>query len=156
MRFHLAVLTVLGAACVHAAAPLKPFEPQIQIEKITREMSIDKLKQQNRELVQKAVEGLNENLPQKVDDFTQFVGVEGNGTKLTYLFDVDAGPKSDATLRKEGTAMAPRIRTGICATAKRFLQADITLSYRYRNRTTGTPVLVVDVNKTQCDWYGKE
>lgn len=156
MHKRFAALVILAALGLHATVPLNPFQPKVQIEKITREMSIDKLKQQNRELVQKAVEGLNENLPQRVDALTQFVGVEGNGTNLTYLFDVEAGPKSDATLQKEGAAMAPRIRQGICATAKRFLQADITLTYRYRSHATQQTILEVDVNKTQCNWYGKE
>ena len=129
------------------AKVMKPFNPQIQMG---GDLTIDKLRQQNLTVVQKAVEGIRETLPQKVDDYTQFVAIESNGTRLIYTFAVDAGPKTDAALRAKGKKMAPRILKGMCTSADRFIQADIVLTYRYVNKATQTEILRVDADKKLC------
>ncbi len=127
--------------------PIKPFNPQIQTG---GDLTIDKLRQQNLTVVKKAVEGIRLTLPQKVDQFTQFVAIDSNGTRLIYTFAVDAGPKTDEALRAKGKKMAPRVLKGMCGSADRFIQADIALTYRYVNKATQTEILRVDADKKLC------
>jgi hypothetical protein len=129
------------------AQVMKQFNPQIQTG---GDLSVDKMREQNLIVVQKAVEGMRQDLPQKVDNFTKLIAVDSNATQLIYTFEVATGAKSDATLRQEGAKMAPRIQNGICHSAKRFMEADISLSYRYVSSATHAEVLRVDVDKSKC------
>ena len=143
---HIALaLATLGFAA--QAQAMKPFNPQIQTG---GDLTIDKLRQQNLTVVKKAVEGIRLTLPQKVDQFTQFVAIDSNGTRLIYTFAVDAGPKTDDALRAKGQGMAPRVLKGMCDSADRFIQADIALTYRYVNKATQTEILRVDADKKLC------
>lgn len=146
-------LSVLFMQVSLYALPLEKFQPKLQVGS---ELSPDKLKEQNLNVVQKAVEGIRETLPQKVDDFTNIVAIDSNGTKLIYTFEVQSGPQSDEAMRQKGEKMAPRIKEGICMTSKRFLQADISIKYRYISSATQKEILSVDVDKYQCDdaWSG--
>ena len=143
---HVALAMTLLSLALQAQI-MKKFNPKIQTG---GDLSIDKLREQNRIIVQKAAEGIGETLPQKVDDYTKLVAIDANGTRLTYTFEVNTGAKSDATMRKEGARMAPRIFQGICNSAKRFMEADISLRYRYISSATKTEVLRVDANKSTC------
>jgi hypothetical protein len=137
-----------GIGSAQAAAPTTPYKPSMQLG---GDLNVQKMREQNLNVVRKAVEGMRETLPQKVDAYTTLVGVDSNGTTLIYTFEVDAGPKSDETLRKEGRErMAPVIKRGICRSAKRFLQAGITLSYRYLNKTGKHEILRVNVSQKDC------
>jgi len=129
-------------------APVKPFTPQMQLG---GDMNVDLLRKQNLQVVQKAVEGLRQTLPQKVDPYTTLVAVDSNGTKLIYTFEVNGGPKSDEALRKEGQErMAPRVKAGICQNAKRFLKAGISIRYRYLSKGSKAEILRVDVAEKDC------
>ena len=141
------ILAVAMLGLAAQAQVMKPFNPQIQTG---GDLSIDKIRQQNLTVVQKAVEGIRKTLPQKVDNYTQFVAIESNGTRLIYTFSVDAGPKTDDALRAQGRGMAPRIFKGMCTSAERFIQADIALTYRYINKATQAEILRVDADKKLC------
>ena len=149
----LTILLIAGSLGL-GATNLKPFKPAIQLG---GDLSVDKMRQQNLAVVKKAVEGLRENLPQKVDNYTTLVGVDSNGTQLIYTFEVNAGPKSDEALKREGVSrIAPRVRQGICRDSKRFLQAGIDISYRYRNAQTKGEILRVDVGEKDCPALKKQ
>ena len=139
-------VVVAYSATLHAT-PMKKFNPQIQMG---GDLTVDKLRKQNLIVVKKAAEGIGETLPQRVDKFTKLTAIDANGTRLIYTFSVDAGPKSDETMRQEGARMAPRILKGICQSAERFMQADITLTYRYINSGTHSEILRVDADKSKC------
>ena len=139
---------LLLAGMLAWAAPMKPFSPSMQLG---GDMSVEMLRKQNLAVVRKAVEGLRQTLPQKVDDYTTLVGVDSNGTQLIYIFEVDGGPKSDETLRKEGNErMAPRVKQGICKSAERFLRSGISIRYRYLSRGSKAEILRVDVSEKDC------
>jgi len=147
----------LGGLCVLALpltvsaapeGPATPFRPTLQREML---QDANKQKQQNLEIVQKAVEGIGENLPQKVDRYTTLTGIESNGTRLIYIFEVDGGVRTDEALREDGKKrMAPVIKAGICSGSKRFLQADIEIRYRYLSKRSHAEILRVDVSKKAC------
>ncbi len=140
-----AIMLALGTAA--HAAPIKKFNPQIQMG---GDLSVDKMREQNLIVVKKAAEGIGETLPQRVDEFTKLTAIDANGTRLIYTFAVDAGPKSDEAMRAKGTKMAPRVLQGICTSAERFMEADISLTYRYINSGTKTEILRVDADKSKC------
>ena len=144
---------LMSLGTLHAKPVMEPFKPKLQIGS---ELSIDKLREQNLNVVQKAVEGIGEHLPQKVDAYTNLVAIDSNGTKLIYIFEVQSGPQSDEAMKQKGQKMTPRIKKGICLSSKRFLQADISIKYRYVSSATKNEVLAVDVNKSQCSgiWSG--
>ncbi len=143
--FVVLVLLLMTGVNIEAAA-LKKFSPKIQFD---GDLDVDKMREQNLNVVKKAVEGLRKTLPQRVDKYTKFVAIDNNSTRLIYTFEVDAGPKSNETLRKEGKKMAKRIFDGICRSAKR-LEADISLTYRYINKADKTEILRVDADKNKC------
>jgi len=129
-------------------ASMKPFNPTLQQP---QPLSIEKIREQNLNVVQKAVEGIGENLPQKVDAYTTFTQIKSNGTELIYIFEVDGGVRSDETLKAEGAErIAPVVKQGICHQLKRFLDSDIDISYRYFSKATKKQILQVDVTKKDC------
>ncbi len=143
---------LLSTSILNANTTVKPFQTTIQVN---GDLKIDKMRAQNLNVVKKAVEGIGETLPQKVDTYTQMISIDSNGTELIYTFEVDAGSKSDEALKKDGhTRMAPAIRKGICTNSKRFLQSDITITYRYLNKATQNEILKVTMNKIQCNKFG--
>ena len=62
----------------------------------------EKVRQQNREVVKQAAESLSRELPKRVDRYTQLMAIDADGEKLVYIFEVDAGPKSDEQLSPKG------------------------------------------------------
>jgi hypothetical protein len=143
-----AIMVLAMLALPGVAREMTPFVPKLQLG---GDLHVDRMREQNLNVVKKAVEGIGKTLPQKVDAYTTLMGIDSNGTRLIYTFEVDGGPKSDATLRQEGESrMAPIVRKGICQSAARFLQAGIDISYRYRSKATGKEILRVDVNEKDC------
>ncbi|HFQ61738.1 MAG TPA: hypothetical protein ENK39_05505 [Epsilonproteobacteria bacterium] len=148
-RIMLLGILLLTVNCwANAPASMQLFKTTIQV---SGDLSIDKLRMQNLTVVKEAVIGIKKTLPQKVDAYTQMVDVDSHGTELIYTFEINAGPKSDATLKVDGqTRMAPVIRRGICKDSKRFLQSDIIITYRYLNKTTQNEILKITMDKKAC------
>jgi len=144
------IVAMLGSRIpLSAAQTLTPFTQKIQLG---GDMRVDKMREQNLNVVKKAVEGIKKSLPQKIDAYTTIVNIENNGTKLIYTLMVDGGPKSDKTLREEGARrMAPVVRNGICQSARRFLQSGIDIGYRYLSKRTKKEILRVDVSEKDCE-----
>jgi hypothetical protein len=148
--FRIFASILMACSLGHAASgPVtKPFKPRIQLG---GDLHVDKMREQNLNVVKKAVEGIGETLPQKIDPYTTMVRIESNGTKLIYTLEVDAGPKSDEALRSEGEKrIAPVVKRGICKSAERFLKAGIDIAYRYLNKATGNEILRVEVTEKDC------
>lgn len=148
LLFGTVYLLLSVSSVISSETIMQPFHPALQTGNA---MPIDKMKVQNLHVVQKAVEGIGEHLPQQVDRYTVLTGIDGNGTRLIYTFEVDGGVRSDAALKEDGEKrMAPVIKRGICEGSKRFLQADISIRYRYLSKATRHEILRVDVNREDC------
>ena len=147
-KMGMALLALALGSGMAAADEVKPFVPRMQLG---GDLHVDKMRQQNLNVVKKAVEGIGKTLPQKVDAATTLERIESEGTRLIYTFVVDGGPKSDSALREEGKKrMAPIVKAGICQSSARFLQAGIDIRYRYLSKATGAEILRVDVNEKDC------
>ncbi|WP_457596420.1 hypothetical protein [Hydrogenimonas sp.] len=109
-----------------------------------------KIRRQNIEVVKAAAEAMNASLPKKVDDYTKLLKIEPDGERLVYIFEVDAGPRSDEDLKKRRESRTRVVTQGICATYGRFLKSGIVIVYRYVSAATKRPLFDVAVSEKEC------
>jgi len=118
----------------------------------TKDLPVSELIKQNRQIVKLASEEISKTLPQKVDKYTNLLKVEGKGTTLLYIFDINTGAKSDeAIINEDHSRMEKAVTKGICKSSKRFLDAEISISYRYISASTQKTLFQFDVSKSDCD-----
>ena len=116
-----------------------------------QELSIAQLKKQNKQLVQLASTEINKTLPQTIDKYTTLVKVEGKETTILYTYEINTGSKSDETVQKEDrTRMKKAVTYGICKSSKRFLDAQINISYLYRSAKSKVELFRFDVSQSDC------
>jgi len=106
---------------------------------------------QNQKIVKLAAEEMNKTLPQTIDKYTTLIQIAAKGTTLEYLFEINTGAKSDEAVRKEDHArMKKAITEGVCHSSKRFLDAEINISYIYRSAVSKAELFKFDINKERC------
>jgi len=116
-----------------------------------KEMPVSAIHKQNRHIVQLASEEISKTLPQKVDKYTTLLRVEGKDTTLLYVFEINTGAKSDEAVTSEDhSRMKKAVSRGICRTSKRFLDADINISYRYISASSKKTLFQFDIEKSDC------
>ena len=117
-----------------------------------KENEMDKIRQQNIEVVKAAAMELSAKLPQKVDEYTQLVDLKAEGENLIYTFEINTGAKSDeATIKEaEERQMKVRVAGGICRSSKRFLESGIGISYIYRSAASKKQLFRYDVTNQTC------
>ena len=117
----------------------------------TGELPTNEMIKQNREIVKLASEEITKTLPQKVDEYTRLLRVEGQDTTLVYVFEINTGAKSDDTVKSEDrTRMQKAVTSGICRSSKRFLDAEIDISYLYNSAASKEKLFQFDVSKNDC------
>ncbi len=117
----------------------------------SQEIPTSELIKQNRQIVKLASEEISKTLPQKVDAYTTLLKVVGEDTTLTYIFEINTGAKSDETVKNEDrTRMKKAVTKGICQSSKRFLDAEIHISYLYKSAVSKTKLFQFDVSKVDC------
>ena len=117
----------------------------------TKELPMEQMQKQNKEIVKLASEEISKTLPQKVDSYTTLMRVEGKDTTLTYTFEINTGAKSDEAVRKEDRGrMKKAVTTGICQSSKRFLDAQINISYLYISAKSKAELFRFDVTQAEC------
>jgi len=120
-----------------------------QVEK--RDLSNKEMQKQNKEIVKLASEEISKTLPQTVDKYTVLKIVEGKDTTLVYTFEINTGAKSDATVQKEDhSRMKQAVTTGICHSAKRFIDAQIDITYIYIAAKSKTELFRFEVTQADC------
>ncbi|AKF24862.1 hypothetical protein YH65_05275 [Sulfurovum lithotrophicum] len=125
-------------------------EPKI----IQKELPLTQMQKQNKTIVKMAAEGLNENLPQKVDDYTTLTQVEAKDETLIYVFEINTGAKSDEAVQKEDrTRMQKAVTNGICHSSKRFLDAHINIAYIYRSAKSKKELFRFDIKREDCEYF---
>jgi len=117
----------------------------------TRELSPKEMKTQNREIVELSSKELSKTLPQVIDKYTTLTKVKGQDTTLIYIFEINTGSKSDEAVQKEDkTRMQQAVTTGICQSSKRFLDAQINISYLYISAKSKVELFRFDVSQADC------
>jgi hypothetical protein len=111
----------------------------------------EQMLKQNRQIVKMASEGISETLPQRVDDYTTLVRVEGKGTTLIYVFEINTGAKSDEAVKEEGRERMKKVVTeGICRSSKRFLESKIDITYLYVSAASKNELFRFNVTEADC------
>jgi hypothetical protein len=116
-----------------------------------QDLPISEMQKQRKEIVKLSSKEISKTLPQRVDKYTVLTKVEGKDTTVFYTFEINTGSKSDDTVRKEDrTRMKKAVTTGICQSSKRFLDADISISYIYISASSKEKLFQFDVSKKDC------
>ena len=116
-----------------------------------QDVSPQQLQKQNRQIVQLASKEISKQLPQKVDKYTTMTKVIGKDTSLLYIFEINSGAKSDeAIIKEDHSRMQKAVTNGICRTSKRFLEAQIDITYRYTSATTKRKLFDFFVDQDVC------
>jgi hypothetical protein len=111
----------------------------------------EKVKTQNQEIVQLAAKEISSQLPQKIDDFTQLVKLEGVGQTLFYTYEINTGSKSDETvINEDKSRMEEAVTKGICNSSERFLTSGIDISYIYASAKSKKELFRFDVSREDC------
>lgn len=118
----------------------------------TREMPLDKMQEQNREITRLAAVELSKSLPQTIDKHTKLTKVEAQDTVLVYTYEIDAAPKSDAQIKQEDhTRMQEAITYGVCSSSQRFLKANIAIRYIYNSAHSKNELFRFDIESKSCE-----
>ena len=116
-----------------------------------QELPTEQLKKQNKELVKLAATEINKTLPQSIDTYTTLTKVEGKETTILYTYEINTGSKSDETVQKEDKSrMKEAVTYGICKGSKRFLDAQINISYLYISAKSKVELFRFDVSQSDC------
>ncbi len=110
-----------------------------------------KVKKQNQEVVKLAAQELNEQLPKKIDKYTQLITIKAKNEDLVYTYEINTGDKSDADVIKEDKSrMQKAVTKGICDSSKRFLENGIDISYIYTSAMSKKALFRFDVSQKDC------
>jgi len=117
----------------------------------TQDLPMEEMQKQKREIVKLSSEEISKTLPQTVDKYTTLTKVEGKDTTITYTFEINTGAKSDETVKKEDrTRMQKAVTTGICQSSKRFIDAQINISYIYISANSKAELFRFDITQADC------
>lgn len=117
----------------------------------TGEFPAKEMQSQNREIVKMVVEEISSTLPQKIDKYTEFTAMTSKDTTMIYHFEINTGSKSDEVVQKEDrTRMKKAVTKGICQSAKRFIDANISISYIYSSAKTKVELFRFDISRKDC------
>ncbi len=117
----------------------------------TKELPKEQMQKQKSAIVKLAAQELNKTLPQTIDKYTTLARVEEKDTNLLYIFEINTGAKSDEAVRKEDRKrMEEAVTNGICRSSKRFLEAQIKISYIYTSKATKEKLFHFDVAQSDC------
>jgi len=116
-----------------------------------KDLPVEEMQKQKREIVKLSSEEISKTLPQTVDKYTTLTKVEGKESTITYTFQINTGAKSDETVKKEDrTRMQKAVTTGICQSSKRFIEAQINISYIYISAKSKAELFRFDVTQADC------
>ena len=65
-----------------------------------QEYPVEKLREQNKQIIQMVVEEISKTLPQKVDKYTDMTNIRDENLTLIYTFEINTGSKSDEAVKK--------------------------------------------------------
>lgn len=117
---------------------------------------LDKFQEKNKKIIKMVVKEISKTLPQKVDEYTKIVNIHDEGLTLIYTFEINTGAKSDRAIIKEDKArMKKNITRGICQSSKHFLDAGVTLSYKYLSASTKRELFTFTMTKKICGELNK-
>jgi hypothetical protein len=106
---------------------------------------------QNKLIINLFVAEISKTLPKEIDKYTQLSSVTSKDVTLIYTFVINAETKSDEAIRKEDhSRMKSSVTQGVCQSSKRFLDAQINISYLYISAKTKAELFRFDITQAEC------
>ena len=116
-----------------------------------QDVSPEQLKSQNIQIAKLVAEQLSKDLPKTIDKFTKFTNVVASNANLIYTFEIDTGSKSDKeVIAEDKTRMKEAVMYGICQSSKRFMDAQMTITYQYLSAKSKIKLFQFDVKQSDC------
>jgi hypothetical protein len=116
-----------------------------------QEYPIEKIKEQNKQIIKMVVEEISKTLPQKVDKYTEMTKIRDENLTLIYTFEINTGVKSDEAVKKEDQErMGKAVTKGVCQSSKRFIDAGVSLTYEYFSATSKKELFSFNMNENIC------
>ncbi|OHD97292.1 MAG: hypothetical protein A3E21_00630 [Sulfurimonas sp. RIFCSPHIGHO2_12_FULL_36_9] len=117
----------------------------------TRELPINNMIEQNKEIAKLAAIELSKSLPQTIDKYTELTEIKADDTTLIYIYEINSAPKSDEVVKKEDRSrMQKAITKGVCSSSKRFLDANVSIRYIYKSFHTKAELFRFDIKSDSC------
>jgi len=114
-------------------------------------VSPEQLTSQNIQITKLVAEQLSKDLPKTIDKFTKFTNIVASDANLIYTFEINIGSKTDKeVINEDRSRMRDAVVSGICQSSKRFMDAQITMTYEYVSSQSKTKLFQFDVNKSDC------
>ena len=151
-RFALLTLfTLLSTQTLFAATNASETQAKENAPIMRIDDNVQDLKTQNREIVALVVKELSRDLPKRVDQYTEFVGIKSDGLTLIYIFEINTGAKSDeAIIKEDHSRMKEAVTQGVCRSSQRFLDAQINISYLYQSAKSKKRLFQFDITQADC------
>jgi hypothetical protein len=116
-----------------------------------QDVSPQQLEKQNKQITKLAAEQLSKNLPQIINKYTTMVIIKAINTTLVYTSEINTGAKSDETIRNEDRKKWEKIFIkNVCQRSKRFLDAQVKLSYVYISAISKEKLFQFDITQDKC------
>jgi hypothetical protein len=116
-----------------------------------QDVSPKQLTKQNKQIVQLVVQELSKDLPKTIDNYTKLSKIVGIDTNIIYIFEINTGAKSDITVQNEDRSrMEEAITYGVCRSSKRFLDAQIMITYKYISEKSKVELFKFDITQNKC------
>ena len=116
-----------------------------------QDVSPKQLEKQNKKIAKLVAIELSKNLPQIINKYTSMVGVKAIETTIFYTYKIKTDAKSDDAIRKEDRTKWKQIFTrNVCQRSKRFLDAQINLSYVYISAISKEKLFQFDITQKKC------
>ena len=116
-----------------------------------QEFPTSEMASQNKKIVKMVVKEISSTLPQTVDKYTKLVNIKAQDTTMLYYFEINTGSKSDKNIQKQDhKRMQNAVTRGLCQSSKRFLEAQINISYIYSSAKTKVELFRFDISQKDC------
>ncbi len=116
-----------------------------------QDVSPEQLAKQNKQITKLAAEQLSKTLPQVINKYTTITNIEAKDTSLIYTYEINTGAKSDeAIIAEDRTQWEKYYIENVCKRSKRFLDAQVNLSYVYISAKTKVKLFQFDVTQAKC------
>ena len=141
-----AIITTLTQAVFGVDLPVK-----------NQDVSAEQLKSQNKEITKLVATELSKSLPQVINKATKIISIEAIETNLIYTYEINTGAKSDDAIRAEDRTKWEKIYVkNVCKRSKRFLDAQVKLSYVYISAISKEKLFQFDIEQADCFKISKD
>ncbi len=116
-----------------------------------QDVSPAQLQKQNTQITELAAAQISKDLPQVINKYTTITDIQAIGAKLIYIYEIKTGAKSDKEVMAEDRTKWEKLYiANVCKRSKRFLDAQVHLSYVYNSEKTKVKLFQFDVTQAKC------